>query len=294
MFDVAIVGGGPAGLSAALALGRARRPVLLVDSGAPRNAASDAAHGFLSRDDEAPEALRRKARDQLRPYPVQIEDATVLDVLGGPGVFEVGLDHRRERARRVLLATGVDDVLPDVQGMQALWGRGIHHCPYCHGWESRDQALAVHGREEEAYQLALLLRRWSQDVALLTDGEAPYDAAHRDRLHRNGVVLHEGRIARLEGEERLERVVFEDGGSLARQGLFLHPSQVQRSRIPERLGCDLVDGLVEVDEEGRTTVEGVYAAGDMTSRFQQIVAAAAQGARTAVAINVDLLREETR
>jgi thioredoxin reductase len=210
------------------------------------------------------------------------------------GFIVVLADGREERARRLLLATGVIDDLPNVPGLRELWGSGVFHCPYCHGWEVRDQPLAVYGRDAGAFHLALLLPQWSKDVILLTDGPDPFSTEQRRQLARRGVETRTEPLLRLEGRDgQLEKIVFATGESIARQGLFVRPPQRQRSELPARLGCVLQDGFVQVDDAGRTTVPGVYAAGDMTGPYQQVVAAAAAGARAAAAINgQDLLREE--
>jgi thioredoxin reductase len=296
MYDVVIVGGGAAGLSAALTLGRARRSVLVCSAGAPRNAPAHAAHGLFTRDGTPPAELLRIGREQLLPYPtVELRELAACEVTGAAGSFAVALaDGRTERARRVLFATGVIDELPDVPGMRELWGSGVFHCPYCHGWEVRDQPLAVYGRDAGALHLALLLPQWSADVVLLTDGPVPFDEEQRRQLARRGVGVRPEPLQRLKGRDgRLERIVFAAGEDLARSALFVRPPQRQRSALPARLGCVVQDGFVQVDEFGRTVVPGVYAAGDLTGPYQQLVAAAAAGARAAATINGhDLLREE--
>ena len=302
--DVVIVGGGPAGLNAALTLGRARRRVLLVDDGQPRNAPAQAVHGFLSRDGLPPFELRRIGREQLAPYPsVEVRDSEVVDVhaLDEPGGgFVVTLaDHSVTRARRLLLATGLADQLPAIDGLAELWGTSVLHCPYCHGWEVRDQALAVLGSDPRAIQLAAHLTRFSPDVALCTNG-TPLDSASHQLLAGLGVAVREEPIQRLDGDGgRLRRIVFSAGPPLARQAAFVRAPYRQRSDLPARLGCALLeDGTVQVDDLGRTSVPGVYAAGDLARRpslpfaTAQVVMAAAAGATAAVAIDQGLLADD--
>jgi thioredoxin reductase len=303
--DVVIVGGGPAGLNAALTLGRARRRVLLVDAGQPRNAPAQAVQGFLTRDGLAPAELRRIGREQLAAYPsVEVRDSEVVDVhvIGEPsGGFVVTLaDHSVTRARRLLLATGLVDQLPPIDGLAALWGTSVLHCPYCHGWEVRDQALAVLGSDPRAIQLAAHLTRFSPDVALCTNGASPLDAASRRLLAGLGVAVREEPIQRLDGEGgRLRRIVFAAGLPLARHAVFLRAPYRQRSDLPAWLGCALLaDGTVQVDDLGRTSAPGVYAAGDLARRpslpfaIAQVVIAAAAGATAAVAIDQHLLADD--
>jgi thioredoxin reductase len=302
--DVLIVGGGPAGLNAALTLGRARRRVLLVDGGQPRNARAQAVHGFLSRDGTPPAELRRIGRDQLAAYPtVEVRETEVTDVrpIGGPGGgFGVTLaDRSVTRARRLLLATGLADQLPAIDGLAELWGTSVLHCPYCHGWEVCDQALAALGSDPRAVQLAAHLRRFSPDVALLTNG-TPLDPASRHLLAGLDVTVREEPIRRLDGDDgRLRRIAFAAGPPLDRQALFVRAPYRQRSDLPARLGVALLeDGTVAIDDLGRTSVPGVYAAGDLARRpslpfaTAQVVMAAAAGATAAVAIDQGLLAED--
>ena len=306
MFEVVIVGGGPAGLNAALLLGRARRRVLLCDAGAPRNAPVAHLHGFLSRDGLPPGELGRIGREQLGAYAsVELRQVEVeaVGTAGDGGRFTVTLaDGTRERARRLLLATGVIDQLPAIDGLAGLWGRSVFNCPYCHGWEVRDQPLAVLGADQRAFQLALHLTGWSDDLVWCSNGPlpAPLQQAAGAQLGARGVRLHQEPIVGLEGADgRLERIVLATGESLERRAAFLHPPTRQRSALPGQLGCLLLeDGSVSVGDFGQTSVAGVFAAGDMARRptmpvpGAQIVIAVAEGAIAAVAIDQDLLMHD--
>jgi thioredoxin reductase len=303
MLDVVIAGGGPAGLNAALVLGRARRRVLVCDAGPPRNAPVAHLHGFLSRDGLPPAELRRIGREQLHAYGgVEVREVQVAAAAtagDGEGFAVTLADGMREAARRLLLATGVVDQLPAIDGLAALWGRGVFNCPYCDGWEVRDQPLAVLGADPRAFQLALQLTRWSGDVVWCSNGPLPtsLQEAGPAKLAARGVRLHQDSIVRLEGGDgQLARIVFASGAPLERRAAFLHPPTRQRSDLPGQLGCSLLeDGSVSVGELGQTSVPGVYAAGDMARRptmpvpGAQVVIAAAEGAIAAVAIDQDLL-----
>lgn len=285
--DVVIVGGGPAGLSAALCLGRARRSVVVVDSGRPRHAVAEGVHNFVTREGIPPAELRVVAWEQLAAYPaVRRRDGTV-----------VALERRDERwsatcadgavwsASAVLLATGVVDQHPEIRGYDALWGRSIFLCPYCHGWEVRDQPLAVLGRGRPLADFAPLLRSWSDDVVVCTDGD-PLEPDVREALAAYGIGVHTSAIEELEAKDgRLDAIRFADESRIARHTVFVMQTP-RLVRLVADLGLALDErGYVRVDEDGATSAPRLWAAGDLTSRRHQVVEAAAQGLRAAVAIN---------
>ena len=293
-YDAIIVGGGPAGLSAALILGRCRRRVLVCDSGQPRNAASHAMHGFLTRDGIAPGEFLRLAREQLVPYGVEVILRQVVDAEVTSGGFEVVLsDGRRLTCRKLLLATGVVDRLPDLEGAKEMYGRSLFHCPYCDGWESRDRPLAVYGSDHSSVGLALGLKTWSADVVLLTGGRR-LAREEAERLVRNGVAIRREKVARMEGAEgRLERVVFASGEPLERTAMFFHSGAHQRSPLADRLGCEFDRrGAVRTNQFEGTRVPGLYVAGDASDDVQLVVVAAAEGAKAGFAINTALQKED--
>lgn len=296
MYDVVIVGGGVAGLSAALLLGRARRKVLVFDGGAPRNAPAEEAHSFFTRDGTPPLELLRIGRAQAEGYGIEIRSGRVTDAARDGAAFRVTAEDGTEAvARRLLLATGVVDDLPEIEGLSERWGRSVFHCPYCHGWEVRDRPLAVLGRGEEAMELVKLLRGWTRDLVLCTNGPAELGDEARAKLARHGVPVREEPVVRLEGgaEGGLERIVFASGDPLPREGILLRPPQRPASPLAERLGCEhLPSGAPVVDVFLQTTVPGVHAAGDLNRRFQSVSAASAEGAMAAAGINHALLAEE--
>jgi thioredoxin reductase len=297
VIDVIVVGAGPAGLSAALILGRCRRRVLVCDSGRPRNAASHAMHGYLTRDGIPPRDFLAAARDELRPYDtVQLLHGEVTAATcRSDGRFAVTLSTGQQHvARKLLLATGVVDRVPDIPGFADLYGRSVFHCPYCDGWEIRDQPWAVYGKGERAYGLALEVTTWTSDIVVCTDGPGELDDRQRTRLAALGIAVREDRIDRLEGEDGvLRRIVFEGGEALPRRALFFTTGQEQRSELASALGCEFNDkGTVRTGKYETTHLHGLYVAGDASRAVQWVIVAAAEGAEAAFAINTDLLRED--
>jgi thioredoxin reductase len=296
MLDVVVVGGGSAGLSAALVLGRARRNVLVIDAGQPRNAPSHEAHSFFTRDGTPPGELLAIGRQQLQPYDtVRLHNSAVTDVrAAGQGFRVFDANGGAVETRKLLFAYGVKDELPDIPGLPQLWGKSVIHCPYCHGWEVKDQPLAVYGRGEPVLEFVKLLRGWSRDLVVCSDGPAELSDAQRSDLGRFGVSVQEERIVSLQARgETLEAVVFADGSELRRRALFMRPRQQPAADLAARLGCQHTEqNLVAVDEWGQTSVAGVFAAGDLTTPMQQIVRAAALAAASAAWINHQLAAED--
>lgn len=295
-WDVLIVGGGPAGLSAALVLGRARRRVLLIDDDRPRNAAAGAVNGFLSRDGIAPRELRSISREQLRRYLyVELRDGSVTEGRRVDGGFEVCIGGGdRVRGRRLVIATGVADVLPVIDGLLQLYGRSVFHCPYCDGWEVRDRSLAVYGAGERGAGLAIELRPWSDDVILCTDGASDLSETWRARLDRHRIEVRESKVARLQGRDgQLEAIVFVDGSELGRHALFLSTRRRQQLDLARQLGCPTYeDAGCHVDHMGRSEVPGLFVIGDASRDVLQAIVAAGEGAAAAIALNAELIAED--
>lgn len=291
-YDVVIVGGGAAGLSAALVLGRARRKVAVIDAGAPRNAPAAHMQGFLSRDGMPPAELLAAGRAEVRGYGVEIIDDRVHTLEPGFAVHLAG--GRTVNGRRVLVATGVGDELPDIDGVRDRWGRDLLHCPYCHGWEVRDQALGVLGTHPGAVLHAQLVRQWSDDVVFFahTHDVAPDEQA---QLDARGIRVEPGEVTRLVIEaDHLTGVELADGRVIPRSAVFVRPGNVPHpDGLLPGLGCELDhDGFAVVDRTGRTSVAGVWAAGNVVDPRAQVITSAGAGSAAAIAINADLVHDD--
>jgi thioredoxin reductase len=296
LYDVVIVGGGPGGLSAALALGRARKRVLLCDSGPRRNAAAVHIHNFVTRDGTPPDEFRGIGREQLKRYTsLEARDARVESVTGARGAFRVQLSSELVEARRVLLCTGmVDEILP-IPGFRELWGRAVFQCPYCHGWEVQDQRWGYLARAEDLAHVlpfGLMIRGWTKDVSVFTNGLAlPQDTLAR--FDAAGISVHEAPVARLVARgEQLKAIELAAGATVPCDVLFAQPPQRQVELV-RALGVALDEhGFVSIDPMRReTSVPGVYAAGDLTTRMQGAMFAAAAGTQAAAMINAELTME---
>jgi thioredoxin reductase len=296
--DVVVVGGGPAGLSAALVLARARRTVLILDDGRYRNDRSLGVHGYLSRDGVLPEDLRKQGRAELRRYGVRVLGVRATGASPDPrGGFRVRASGGRVfRARKLLLATGVRDRIPPIRGIGSLYGVSVHHCPFCDGWEWRDRRLAVYGRGESGAGLAHSLLAWSADVILFTDGPTRLSPPALAALRRRGVGVRPGRVERLEGRNGfLRRVLLRGGAPVPRDAIFLATGNEARAEIARRLHCRFKPGgSIWTDRRECASVAGVFVAGDASRDVQFAIVAAAEGARAAVAIHRELVAEERR
>jgi thioredoxin reductase len=298
--DVLVVGGGPAGLSAALMLGRSRRSVLVVDAGQPRNAPAAEMHGFLGRDGTPPGDLLADGRKEVERYGVRVVDGRAVGAERVGEAFRVTLDDGSAvLARRLLLTTGLVDELPAVEGLAERWGRDVIHCPYCHGWEVRDRAIGVLATSATALHQAGLLRQLSDRVVVLRHVAAALDPEASAGLAARGVRFVDGEVVRLEVEDDAVRGVrFADGSHLPLEVLVVAPRLVGRSDLLDDLGLALVDhpsgaGLhVPTDPMGRSDVPGVSVAGNLGDPFAWVVAAAAQGGHAGAALNADLVHED--
>jgi thioredoxin reductase len=294
LYDVVIVGAGPGGLSAALALGRSRKRVLLADSGPRRNAAATHIHNFVTRDGTPPTEFRAVGREQLAAYPnVEVRDVRVAAITGQRGAFRVSLPEGVVEARRILLCVGMTDEMLPLEGFAELWGSAIYQCPYCHGWEIREQRWAYLATVSERLPFALLMRGWTRDVVVLTGGEVTVPSEQQQQFDAAGIRVDARPIARLRAQDgRLEGIELQDGSLVACDALFAHPPQRQVELV-QTLGVALdADGFVRVDAMTReTSIPGIYAAGDLIWRMQGAMFAAAAGTQAATMINHELTTE---
>ena len=306
VYDVIVVGGGAAGLSGALTLARARRSVLVVDAGRPRNAPAAHMNGYLSRDGENPAALLAAGRGEVTAYGGRITQGTVEAATPLPdGGFEVRLEDGRDlRARQLLVTTGLVDELPAVPGVAERWGKDVLHCPYCHGWEVRDQAVGILATSPMALHQAQMWRQWTDDVTLFLHGSPAPDATTRAALDARGVRVVDALVEALDvQDDALHGVRLVSGEVVPCAALVVAPRFTARSAVLESLGIEtaeqVVDGTVvgtyvPSDPMGATTLPGVRVAGNVTNIMAQVVAAAAAGVQAAAATNGDLIADDVR
>ncbi len=295
-YDVAVIGGGAAGLSAALVLTRARRDVVVIDAGEPRNGPAAAVHGYLSRDGMAPGDLLVAGREEVSAYGGHLLAGTVSDVLRREDEFQLRLTGGATlAARRVLVTTGLRDAIPDLPGLRERWGRDVLHCPYCHGHEVRDQPLGVLGGRPEAVQHALLVRQWSDDVVYFAQDRPP-SASEHEQLAARDIAVVDGPVARvLVEDDALIGLELADGSVVRRTAIFVRPDFVPNADLLVGLGCATHDdGWVVAAPTGRTSVPGVWVAGNAANPRAQVITAAGEGSAAAIAINAELVDDDVQ
>ena len=297
-YDVLIVGGGAAGLSAALVLGRARRRIAVVDDGRPRNAPAAHMQGYLSRDGMPPAELLAVGRAEVARYGVEVVEGTVtrIDATSDAGFDVIVADDAALHARRVLVTTGLVDGIPDLPGVRERWGRDLLHCPYCHGWEVRDLPVGVIGTNPGSVLHAQIVRQWSDDVVYFAHIQPP-SGRERAELEARGIAVVDGEVARIVvDDDRLRGVELTSGEVHPRTAVFVRPEMHPRADDPlARLGPAVGDGgFPVVDASGRTSVAGLWVAGNAADPRAQVITAAGQGSAAAIAINNDLVLDDIR
>jgi thioredoxin reductase len=296
-YDVLVIGGGAAGLSASLVLSRARRSVLVVDAGAPRNAPAAHMQGFLSRDGMPPAELLAAGRAEVTGYGATSTAGTVTDLVNcGRSGFQALLDDgQRVKAREVLVTTGLHDELPDVPGLAERWAKDVLHCPYCHGWEVRDQQLGVLWNGQESVRYAQIVRQWTHDLVLFAP-EDTLTAADRSQLVARAIGIVEGAVERVVvQDDALAAIAMVDGRSIPRQALFVPPRFIPNHALLTGAGADLDEnGWVITGPNGATSVPGLWVAGNVANPRAQVITAAGEGSAAAIAINADLVNADIR
>ncbi|WP_213620463.1 NAD(P)/FAD-dependent oxidoreductase [Paenibacillus sp. J22TS3] len=292
LLDVLIIGGGPAGLNAALMLGRARKHVVVIDDSRARNAVTRETHGFLTRDGVSPSEFRRIAKAEINAYPsVSFVTDTAISVTGTDGDFQVTTAGGNTFAsRKLLFAIGMKDQPLGIPGLAEVYGKSAYVCPYCDGWELRDQPLVILHKGADLMHFAPLISGWTSQLTVCTNGPDELTDAQREEIRGHQIPIFESPIRSIDSLDGIVRqVVLEDGTAISCRGIFFKPELVTGSDLPREIGCDITDaGTIVVDEFGKTSVPGVYSAGDAASRMQQAIAAAAMGAFTAAAMNNEL------
>ncbi|KLU54936.1 pyridine nucleotide-disulfide oxidoreductase [Paenibacillus sp. VT-400] len=296
IYDCAIIGGGPAGLNAALVLGRARRKVALLDNNQPRNAVTHASHGFLTRDGITPSEFRRIAYEEVTSYPsVEHHPLTVMDIQKIPEGFLIMAGDQMIRARKLLITTGMKETVPDIPGLKELYGKSLFHCPYCDGWELRDRPLIVIAENEGLFHLAKLLYNWSRDLVICSNGRSILTDEQKQKLIGYNITVSEKKVAAFHGEDGiLQEVEFVDGSKIRRTGGFVTPNWQSNFVFSERLGLETnALGGVIADATGKTGITGIFAAGEAASGApSQLIVAAAAGSVAAASLNLELTEEE--
>ncbi|MBM7839209.1 thioredoxin reductase [Alkalihalobacillus xiaoxiensis] len=296
MFDCIVVGGGPAGLNAALVLGRSKRNVMLIDENQARNAVTHESHGFITRDGVSPQQFRAAAHADLQTYPnLQIEQDRVIDIQKEESVFVVKTATTVFKSRKVILATGLKDKLPDVENIWHYYGKSLFNCPFCDGWEMKDKPLLVIVESEAALHFPKMIWNWSDNLVLATNGKWRLTGEQKAPFLKREIAIMEEAIIELEGTNgQLETVHFQDGTSVKRSGGFVETKLVQATSLAEAAGCEQTDiGGIKTDEFGRTTVAGLFACGDTALKAPpQLILAAADGSKVASRVIGDLIDED--
>ncbi|MBM7703747.1 FAD-dependent oxidoreductase [Metabacillus iocasae] len=297
LFDCIVIGGGAAGLNAALVLGRSRRNTLIIDENQPRNRVTRESHGFLSRDGIKPEEFKKISLEQLKKYPnVRYDQDRVENVVKFAAAFEVTTKEGNVyRSKKVIFATGMKDQLPSIKGLREVYGTSVFPCPYCDGWERRDKKLAVFGNEEWLMHYVKMIYNWSKDLIVFTNGPAKITGSEKKELMEHGVQLVESPIVELQSTNgQLEKIVVKSGESFERtDGFILDTGETQASDIPFKLGVELNEmGGYKVSENRETTIEGLYIIGDAKNTFSGLIMAASEGYELGATINGEMVMEE--
>lgn len=295
-FDAVIIGGSYAGLSAAMSLGRALRKVLIIDSGNPCNKQTPYSHNFITHDGESPEEISSKAREEVMKYStVSFQKGRVTAVTKPDDHFNVQTEENGIfSARKIVFATGVLDIIPDIAGFAECWGRSILHCPYCHGYEFQDQKTGIFANGEAGFDQAKFISNWTRDLVLYTNGDSTLNEEQTKLLESRKIKIFENEIEGFEHEKgQIQNIVFKDQTKRPLNALYASPQVKQQSELPKELGCEFTDhGRIEVDIFQKTNVPGIYAAGDNSSLGRAVSVAVSAGSVAGMMLNKELIEEE--
>lgn len=287
--DVIIIGGSYAGLAAAMALGRALKQVLIIDGGQPCNRQTPYSHNFLTHDGVPPSVISREARAQVLQYPtVQMHEGMVVDVIRTGEGFDIQTaDGSQFFGKKLVFATGIRDLLPDIPGLTACWGISVLHCPFCHGYEVKDQATGILGNGDGGYEMAVLMSNWTHDLTVYTNGISTFNDEQVRKMSAHDIQIDERDIVEIKHHAgHIQQIVFKDGQVTYLPVLYIRPPFEQHCPLPEKLGCALTtEGYIQTDGQQQTTVQDVFACGDNTSRMRTVANAVAAGTATGIALS---------
>lgn len=296
IFDTIIVGGSYSGLSAGLALGRALRKVLIIDSGKPCNVQTPHSHNFLTQDGKTPSEISALARHQVEKYDtVKFVNGMATAGRKTEGGFEIQTDVGQTfKARKLIFATGIKDIMPAIAGFAECWGISVIHCPYCHGYEVRNEPTGIFGNGEYAYEFSGFILNWTKHLSVFTNGPSSLSRDQTSKLRSRNINVVENEIEELiHTNGYLDKIIFKDGASTAIRAIYTRPAFEQHCSIPKTLGCDLTDdGYIKIDQFQKTSVEGIFACGDNTTRMRSVANAVAMGALAATVVNKEIIFED--
>lgn len=295
-FDVIIVGGSYSGLAAAMALGRALRKVLVIDSGLPCNSLTPHSHNFLTQDGKPPKAIAKLAKQQVSVYDtVEFLNDIAIQGFKTESCFEIHTKSGKSfGAKKLIFATGIKDAMPAIQGFAECWGISVLHCPYCHGYEVRGNSTGILGNGDTGFDLAKLISNWTNHITLFTQGKATFNPEQIALLHRHNITLEEKEIQKIEQTNgRIETIVLKDDSELGIKTLYTRLPFIQHCSIPEQLSCKLdQDGYLQVDSMQKTNIYGIFASGDNTSRMRTVANAVSMGTTAGMMLNKEIIEEE--
>jgi thioredoxin reductase len=295
-FDVIIIGGSYAGLSAGMSLGRALRQVLIIDSGKPCNIQTPHSHNFITHDGETPAQVSALAKEQVKKY----DTVSFYEGLAVSGIKkESGFEIRTQSgdiltAKKLIFATGIKDIMPDISGFAECWGISVIHCPYCHGYEVKNEKTGLMANGDAGYEYAKTIRNWTKDLTLFTNGKSTLTYEQNEKVREHQIKVVETEIDSIEHQHgRIQNILFKDGSKAPFTAIYSRPQFVQHSDIPPSLGCELTEqGYIQIDAFQKTTVAGVYACGDNTTQARAISLSVSTGSLTGIVVNKELIEEE--